>query len=127
MPQQEATGMKKYVSRYLFCVMLLFAFILVSSAFAELKKVEEGELARANASITGAPIPDQSVDVGKDAALPETIKTFDKAEPVVAPAASNITDSTSVMLNITGQETFRFILNGNHSITTGGITSVQSR
>ena len=118
--------MKKISGPHVLCIVLMFALLPVSSAFAEMKTAEEGELARATASITGAPIPYQA-DAGKEAGLPETIKTFDKTEPVVSPALSNVGDSSNVMLNITGQETFRFILNGSQSITTGGITSVQSR
>ena len=100
--------MKKNILRYLLCVMM-FALILASAAFAELKMADEKELALANASVTGAPVQDQAANPG--VILPETDQTdptFDKGAAAFAPAASNVQDGLGLNLNIKGEGTFKF-------------------
>jgi hypothetical protein len=86
-----------------------------------MKKVDEAELARANASVTGEAVPDQIIGVEKGAVSPETWKASgtNTGDAVLSPPVS--TESAFVSLNITGQETFKFGITGVNSTVTGGV------
>jgi hypothetical protein len=107
------------------CAVLLLGAVLVSPAFADMKKVDETELARANASVTGAPIKEPVASVDKNTVLQETLVTFDKRDAVFSPSVNK--EINSVNLNINGQETFNFYFGPSNMSITGGITSVKPR
>ena len=118
--------MKEHNGPSIICAVLLFGAVLVSPAFADMKKVDEGELARANASVTGASVKDQVAAVAKVEVNPETLQvseTLNKDAVFPTPSVSKTTDS--IGLNINGQPTFQFYYGGSSS-TTGGITSVKT-
>jgi len=50
--------MKKNYGLSILCAVLLFCAVLVSPAFAQMTKVDEAELAEANASLTGRESPE---------------------------------------------------------------------
>ena len=52
---------KKYFLPCFLPVIAFLSFVLIASAFAEMKKVDEAELAGANASVTGASDKDWNV------------------------------------------------------------------
>ena len=118
--------MKEHNGPSIICAVLLFGAVLVSPAFAEKQKVDEAELARTNASVTGAFVKDQVAGVDKDSIRRETLQTdstLDKEAVVLSPAASKTMQGLG--LNINGQPTFQFYYGGSSS-TTGGITSVKT-
>jgi hypothetical protein len=51
--------MKGYNGPSILCAVLLFGAVIVSSAFAEMKQVDEAESARTNASVTGMSVKDR--------------------------------------------------------------------
>ena len=112
---------KKYFLPCFLPVITVLCFVLIAPAFAEMKKVDEAELARANASVTGEAVPDQIIGVEKGAVSPETWKASgtNTADAVLSPPVS--TESAFVSLNITGQETFKFGMTGVNSTVTGGV------
>ena len=107
------------------CAVLLFGAVLVSPAFADMKKVDETELAQANASVTGASVKEPIASVDKDAVRQETLVTFDKRDAVFSPSVNK--EINRVSLNINGQETFNFYFGPSNMSITGGITSVKPR
>jgi hypothetical protein len=119
--------MKGYNGPSILCAVLLFGAVLVSPAFADMKKVDEAELARMNASVTGTPIKDINC-VEKDGICQEMkqdmVTSYQRAS-VYSPSVSNTTESTNLNLNINGQTTFQFYFGGANSNMTGGITSVK--
>ena len=127
MPQREETEMKEHNGPSIICAVLLFGAVLVSPAFAERQKVDESELARTNASVTGAPVKNQVDDVDKDAVRRETEQTVsttvDKEAVVLSPAANKTMQGLG--LNINGQETSNVYFGGSNSNMTGGIISIK--
>ena len=127
MPQRKETEMKEHNGPSIICAVLLFGAVLVSPAFADMKKVDERELARANASVTGASVKDPVVGVAKvEVNPPDTLQvseTLNKDAIFPTPSVSKTTDS--IGLNINGQPTFQFYYGGSGS-TTGSITSVKT-
>jgi hypothetical protein len=121
--------MKKNILQYLLCIMMMFALILVSAAFAELKKVDERELALTNASVTGAAVQVQTPKIEKGMILPETDQTdptFGKGATAFAPAASNAKDGLGLNLNIKGEGTFKLEFGPYHTNTSGGIIRLET-
>jgi hypothetical protein len=118
---------KKYFLPCFLPVIGVLCFVLIAPAFAEMKKVDEAELARTNASVTGASTPDQIAGVEKDVVNQETLKASgtNTGDAVFSPPVS--TESAFLILNVNGQETFKFGITRVNSTITGGITSVKSR
>ena len=114
---------KKYFLPCFLPIIAVLSFVLIAPAFAEMKKVDEAELARANASVTGEAVPDQIIGVEKGAGSPETWKASgtNTGDAVLSPPVS--TESAFMSLNINGQETFKFGISGMNSNVTGGVIS----
>jgi hypothetical protein len=127
MPQRKETEMKEHNGPSIICAVLLFGAVLVSTAFADMKKVDERELARANASVTGASVKDPVVGVAKvEVNPPDSLQVSDTLnKDAVFPTPSVSKTMDSIGLNINGQPTFQFYYGGSSS-TTGGITSVKT-
>jgi hypothetical protein len=132
-PQLKEAEMKGYNGPSILCAVLLFGAVLVSPAFAEMKKVDEKELARTNVSVTGTPIKKDRINcVEKDGICAETKQdrvTSDKVATVSSPAVSNTTEAIinkSMMLG--GKEAFQFGMSGVNSYNRvgGTVTAVQS-
>jgi len=117
--------MKVNQNTSVFCAAILFCTILASPAFSQMKKVDESELAQANASVTGESIKNQTVAAEKGAAVPETVTTGNLAQgnSVLVPY-NNAAESVGISLNIKGQETFTFRVDRAQSETRGGVTGV---
>ena len=99
-------------------------------AAARSEKVEEDELARTNASVTGASVKKQINCVEKDGTCLETKPDRVTSNNVVAASPTvrvSATEASDLNLNINGQTTFQFYFGGATSIVTGGITPVKSR
>jgi len=60
---QKEAKMKGYNGPSILCTVLMFGAVIVSPAFAEMKKVNEADLSGANASVTGASVKYQTVGV----------------------------------------------------------------
>ena len=117
--------MKEHNGPSIICAVLLFGAVLVSPAFADMKKVDERELSRTNASVTGASVKDQLAGVAKVEINPETLQVSEtlNKDADFSPLVSKTTES--IGLNINGQPTFQFYYGGSGS-TTGSITSVKT-
>jgi hypothetical protein len=127
MPQREETEMKGHYKPSIICAVLLFGAVLVSPALADMKKVDETELARTNASVTGASIKEPIASVDKNTVLQENDPRQNGTERVFSPAVNKATEGINLNLNISGQETFNFYFGGSNSTVTGpGVTSVKS-
>jgi hypothetical protein len=113
-------------------VITVLCFVFRVPAFAGMERVDEAELARTNASVTGASIKDRNHCVEKDGICSETkqdsINSY-KETGVSFPAESNTTEFIGLSLSIGGKEAFEFGMSGGgYSNRMGGtITSVQSR
>lgn len=109
----------------IFCAALLFGAVLVSPSFGQMQKVDEEELARANASVTGESVKDQGVAAEKGATVQDTVTTGNLAtgNSVLVPYDNSL-ESVGISLNIKGQETFTFRVDRFRSETTGGVTGV---
>jgi hypothetical protein len=126
MPQREEAEMKEHYEPSIICAVLLLGAVLVSPAFADMKKVDETELARANASVTGASIKEPIASVDKNAVLWDNDHLKNSTERVFSPAVNKATEAINLNLNIGGQETFNFYFErGNSTITGPGITSAK--
>jgi hypothetical protein len=129
---KEGSSMKCIFSRLfpglIIPVIAVVCFVLLAPAFADMKKVDEAELARTNASVTGAPVKDWNVGVEKDAVISETWQTNETLNnSVYSPQMNKDTgDAINLDLNIKGQTTFQFYFGQWNSSMTGGITSVKS-
>jgi hypothetical protein len=114
---------------FLICFLPVIAalcFVLLSPAFADMKMVDDAELARTNASVTGASPNKQVAVAEKGVANPETwqaSETLNKGDLGLSP---NNRESIILDLNIKGNKTFQFYFGGSTSNMTGGITSVKS-
>jgi hypothetical protein len=124
MPQRKETEMKGHYEPSIVCAVLLFGAVLVSPAFADMKKVDETELAKANASVTGVSIKEAIASVDKNTVLWENDPRQNTTERVFSPAVNKATEAINLNLNISGQETFNFYFErGNSTITAGlGVT-----
>jgi hypothetical protein len=102
---------------------LLLGAVLVSLAFAGMEKVDEAELARTNASVTGASVKDPLAGVEKGALNQETWQASEAfSRDTLSPSGKE--EPVSVNLNVSGQTTFQFYKGWGRSDVTGGITSV---
>ena len=120
--------MKGHAGTSIIFAALLFGAVLVSPAFAQMKKVDDAELARTNASVTGASVTDRIAGGEKGALLQDVsvaAGTGTKGDAGFSPSV-NVLESVGIGLHITGQETFKFKVDGIHSETMGGVTSVNS-
>ena len=117
--------MKERQGISIFCVALLLCAVLVSPSFGQMMKVDEEELARANASVTGASVKNQGVAAEKGATVQDSVTTGNlaKGESVLVPYDNSL-ESVGISLNIKGQETFTFRVDRIHSETIGGVTGV---
>ena len=117
--------MKGHYDPSIICAVLLFGTVLVSPAFADMKKVDETELAQANASVTGASIQEPVASVDKNTVLQENDPRQNGTERVFPPAV-NKAGEINLNLNIDGQTTFDFYRGQTTTNMTGpGITSVK--
>ena len=109
----------------IFCVALLFGAVLVSPSFGQMQKVDEEELAQANASVTGESVKNQGVAAENGATVQDTVTTGNLAtgNSVLVPYDNSL-ESVGISLNIKGQETFTFRVDRFRSETTGGVTGV---
>jgi|GEM_PF-1427398 len=121
---------KKYFLPCFLPVIAVLCFVLVAPVFADMAKVDEEELARTKASVTGTPIKNLNC-VEKDGTCSETkqdLVTSDKVADVSSPALKGITSGViDLNQHINDQTTFQFHFGGASTITTGGITSVAPR
>ena len=118
---------KKYFLPCFLSVIAVLCFVFLSPAFADMKEVDEAELARANASVTGASVQDQIVGVEKGAVSPEMCQACGTGtgNAGFSPSVSKAMERISLDLNIKGQTTFQFYLGPTTTNVTGGITSVK--
>ena len=130
---KEGSSMKRIFYRLfpalIIPVIAVLCFFPLAPAFADMKKVDEAELARANASVTGASVKDQTGVVEKAAVSPELWRdsgTLDKDGAVISPSLGKA-EGTSVDMNINGQGTLHFYRGETNMNMTGGITSVTPR
>ena len=129
MPQRKEAEMKGYNGPSILCAALLFGALLIAPAFAEMKKVDDAEMAKANASVTGASVKDQIVDAEKDVLKQEeealqASETFNKGDNV-PPSVSK--ESNSVDTYVSGHTASNVGFEGLNVITTGGsITPAKS-
>jgi hypothetical protein len=122
--------MKGYNGLSILCAVLLFSAVLVSPAFAEKKKVDDADLARMNASVTGAPVKTQIIVIEKDEDNLEILQAREKemlkTDIGSSPSVTKTTEPISKNQNINGQ-TYQFSFGASTLNTTGGITSVKPR
>jgi len=122
----KARKKKDTLSGFL-AVMAVLCFILSAPAFAEMKTIDEKELARMNVSVTGEAVKDRNVAGEKGTARTETeqiLGNYDKGAAASSQAWSkgSVLESIGLNLNISGQETLKFYMGGSSSIVTGGVT-----
>jgi hypothetical protein len=84
--------MKGYVYPSILCAVFLFGAVFVSPAFAEMKKVDDAEMAKTKASVTGASVKDWQDNSVLDS------KTLDKTLPVYTPLERNISEAFGLEL-----------------------------
>jgi hypothetical protein len=92
--------------------------------FADKMKVDDAELAKANASVTGVFVKDQTTDIEKDVRDQERLQAsgnYDKGAGV-SPSVSK--ESETVYQNISGQTTSNSGFRGMNMSITGGINAV---
>jgi len=65
---------KKYFLPCFLPVIAVLYFVLLAPAFADMNKVDEAELARTNASVTGESVKDQIAGVEKGVVIPESVR-----------------------------------------------------
>ena len=90
--------MKKYFLTYFLSVIAVLCFVLPYPALADMKKVDEAELARTNASVTGgASVQDQIVGVEKGAVNPETCQASENfhKDDVFSPSVSKTMEASA--------------------------------
>jgi hypothetical protein len=116
--------MKVYNGLVIICAVLLFCSLLIAPAFAAMKKADDVEMARINASVTGASVKNQEVDIAQDVLKQEMLQTN---ETVNKDAPSVSTESKSVDTNIDSKTMSNSSFVGFHSSVTGGISGVKSR
>lgn len=98
-------------------VIAVVCFVLLAPAFADMKKVDEAELARTNASVTGAPVKDWNASaVSADG-------TFDKTVLVSSPPNSK---GFSLNLPSLGPETWTYNFGAYDPNYVGILTGVKS-
>ena len=119
--------MKEYNGPLILCAALLLGALLIAPAFAEMKKVDDSEMAKTNASVTGASVKDQNVGVEKYLVNPQLLpdsESFNKNADS-SPTMSASSAATFLDMNINGQTTFTFGFGGSTYSEEGSITSVK--
>ncbi len=110
----------------IFGAVLLYGTILLSPAFADMKKANDQELAQANASVTGETVKDPKNAAAKASLTQDFAQTGAvTVGDAFVPTSIGGIDTMTLILNISGQETFRYSIGGVTTISTGGITSVK--
>ena len=119
---------KGYNGPSILCAALLFGALLIAPAFAEMKKDDEAEMAKANASVTGASVKDQIVYAEKDVLNQKkealrASETFNK-DVNVPPSVSK---NNSMDTYVSGHKASNVGFEGLNVIITGGsITPAKS-
>ena len=85
--------MKGYNGPLILCAVLLFGAVLVFPAFADMKEVEDAELARTNASVTGTPTKNLNC-VEKNGICQDINQDY--ATPFSSPLESKVSDDFSL-------------------------------
>ena len=121
--------MKGYNGPLILCAALLFGALLIAPAFAEMKKAAESDLAKANASVTGASVKDQVVNVEKyvldqEKETLQDSETFNKGANA-PPSVSKGSDSVDTY--VSGHTASNAGFTGLNMITTGGQTAAKPR
>ena len=121
--------MKGYNGPSILCAALIFGAILVSPTFADMKKVDEADLSKIKASVTGASVKNRNADIEKDVRDQERLlaserETFNK-DAYVSPSVSK--ESNPVDQTISDRTTSNFGFTGMNMGITGGINAVKSR
>lgn len=130
MPQWKEYEMKKNYGLTIFCAALLSGAVFILPVSAEMKKIDEAELARTNASMTGPSVKDRTFGAHRSANRPATelaIVTSDKATALSPISVNKAMEGVSINLNISGQETWQFNFGSYNSNYYGGITGVRTR
>ena len=99
---------------------LLFGAVLVSPSFADMEKVDEVELARTNASVTGASDKDSNAGaVSADGTFDKTVRVFSLSESKASEGFSNLPSP--------GPETWTYNFGAYTPNYYGSLTGVKSR
>jgi hypothetical protein len=128
MPQRKEAEMKGYNGPLIFCAALLFGTLLIAPAFAELKKADEVELAKAKASVTGASAKEQTVGIEKDMldqeqAMLQASETFKKGANVSPSVSKESIVDTYISDHTANNSGF---VGANSTVTGSSITPVKS-
>ena len=102
--------MKEYNGTLIFCAVLLFCAVIISPAFADMKEVDEAELSKTKASVTGTPVKNINC-VEKDGGCQEMKQdyvTFDKGASVSSPLESKVSDGFRFKASPTETWTYNF-------------------
>jgi len=121
---------KQHCLTFILLTIAFICFVFVSFAFAELKDVEEEELARTNVSVSGTPVAtEESPDVKKLVENPETLSSPDSTADTGLALSPQVktTDAIGLNMHINGQETHKYYFGGSTTNLTGGITTVTPR
>jgi hypothetical protein len=114
---------RKYFLPCFLPVIAALCFILLSPVFAAaMEKVDETELARTNASVTGASAKDPFAGVGKG--VQENWQANESVSKDTGLSSAVKEEPVNLNMNINGQTTFQFYKGSGYSTVTGGITSV---
>jgi hypothetical protein len=116
---------KKYFLPCLLPLIAVLCFVFLSPAFAAMEKIDETELARTNASVTGASVKDPLAGVEKGVFNTETWQASEAFNNDTGLSPSVKEGPVNLDMNVKGQTTFQFSFGGGVSTLTGpGITSV---
>jgi len=119
--------MRKKCSLIILGSVFFHCITLVWSASAEMRKVNDAELARMNVSVTSTSARERHISVDKSEARQLTEKMVVNYDKEVDFSSSvKVMESIGLTLNIKGQETFRYEFGGASSNTIGGIIGVKS-
>ena len=131
MPPQDEFDMKIMRIPSIISLLFLIGAILYSPASAEMKKVDEAELARTNAPMSGsASIKNRNTDAKGNVIRVETEPAIIIADKGISPlsmSGQKAMEGGSLNLNISGQETWQFNFGGFNANYYGGITGVKTR
>ena len=114
---------KKYFLPCFLPVIAVPCFFLLAPAFADMKKVDEAELARTNASVTGDSVKDQIVVIENGVVNPQRLPDSESFNTNASPSMSSSSAPTFLDMNINGQTTFTFGFGGSTSTERAGALS----
>ena len=121
--------MKRHNILSILCAVLLFGAVLISPAFADMKKVNEGELAQARVSAINVSVINSSpcvakdgTCVGKDEKVPVSP---DKEVAIPSPTVNQTKETDASFQNSSIHGTMSYGIGNLNS--TGGIKSVNTR